>query len=310
MRIAIALAGLAIVAVLAFVLGKRHARRFQRAQRIHIDRFKLKRRHADIELEVFGSRAVVDAVREYARSHHVTTEEATGKARVYLREIVPKFNLLAYYRIGAPLARAIMHFLYRPVVERNPLREFNANAPKNAVVVYLINHRSNADYVLVAHMLFKFVSLSYAIGEWARVWPLNHLFKWFGGYFIRRRYREPLYHAILSSFVRTITKNGVTQGIFIEGGLSRDGAFQRPKLGMLDYIVTAKRDPSFTAPLTIIPTSINYDRVLEDRNLTDELLGRADRATRMEKLRTTSGFLFKNSLRSLFRRFKRYGYAV
>ena len=303
-------AAFAIVAVIAFVLGKRHARRFQRAQRIHIDRFKLKRRHADIELEVFGSRAVVDAIREYAKSHHVTTEEATRQAKTYLREIVPKFNLLAYYRIGAPLARAIMHFLYRPVVERNPLREFNESAPKGAVVVYLINHRSNADYVLVAHMLFKFVSLSYAIGEWARVSPLNHVFKWFGGYFVRRRYREPLYHAILSTFVQTITKNGVTQGIFIEGGLSRDGAFQRPKLGMLDYIVTAKRDPSFTAPLFFIPTAINYDRVLEDRNLTEELVGREDRSTKMEKLNTKLGFLFKNTLRSALKRFKRYGYAI
>ncbi len=310
MRIAIAVAAFAIVAAIAFLLGKRHARRFQRAQRIHIDRFKLKRRHADIELEVFGSRAVVDAVREYARSHHVSTEEAAGKARVYLREIVPKFNLLAYYRVGQPIARAIMHFLYRPVVERNPLREFSEKAPKGAVVVYLINHRSNADYVLVAHMLFKFVSLSYAIGEWARVWPLNHVFKWFGGYFVRRRYREPLYHAVLSTFVQTITKNGVTQGIFIEGGLTRDGAFQRPKLGMLDYIVTAKRDPSFTAPLFFIPTAINYDRVLEDRNLTEELVGKEDRSTKIDKLNTTLEFLFKNVLRSALKRFKRYGYAI
>jgi glycerol-3-phosphate O-acyltransferase len=310
MRIAIGLAAFAVAAAIAFLLGKRHARRFQRAQRIHIDRFKLKRRHADIELEVFGSRAVVEAIREYARSHHVTTEEAAGKARVYLREIVPKFNLLAYYRVGAPLARAIMHFLYRPVVERNPLREFSEKAPKGAVVVYLINHRSNADYVLVAHMLFKFVSLSYAIGEWARVWPLNHVFKWFGGYFVRRRYREPLYHAILSTFVQTITKNGVTQGIFIEGGLTRDGAFQRPKLGMLDYIVTAKRDPSFTAPLFFIPTAINYDRVLEDRNLTEELVGKEDRSTKVDKLNTTLEFLFKNILRSALKRFKRYGYAI
>jgi glycerol-3-phosphate O-acyltransferase len=310
MRVAIGVAAFAIVAGIAFLLGKRHARRFQRAQRIHIDRFKLKRRHADIELEVFGSRAVVDAIREYARSHHVSTEEAAGKARVYLREIVPKFNLLAYYRVGQPIARAVMHFLYRPVVERNPLKEFSEKAPKGSVVVYLINHRSNADYVLVAHMLFKFVSLSYAIGEWARVWPLNHVFKWFGGYFVRRRYREPLYHAVLSTFVQTITRNGVTQGIFIEGGLTRDGAFQRPKLGMLDYIVTAKRDPSFTAPLFFIPTAINYDRVLEDRNLTEELMGKEDRSTKGEKLNTTLGFLFKNTLRSAFKRFKRYGYAI
>jgi glycerol-3-phosphate O-acyltransferase len=288
----------------------RYARRFQHQRRIRIDRFKLKRRHADIELEVFGSRAVVDAVREHAKAHHVSTEEAMERARTYLREIVPKFNVLAYYRVGAPIARAIMHFLYRPVVEHKPLRDFNASAPRDAVVVYLINHRSNADYVFVAHMLFKFVSLSYAIGEWARIWPLNHVFKWFGGYFVRRRYREPLYHAVLASFVQTITRNGVTQGIFLEGGLTRDGAFQRPKLGMLDYIVTAKRDRSFTAPLFLIPTAINYDRVLEDRNLTEELMGREDRSTKGEKLRTTFGFLFRNTLRSALKRFKRYGYAV
>lgn len=310
LRIAVVLLALAVVATISFIFGKRYARRVQRSGKIRIDRFKLKRRHADIELEVFGSREVVSAIQHYSREHHVTTEQATKQARVYLREIVPKFNLLAYYRLGAPLASAIMHFLYRPVVERKPLRDFNESAPKGSVVVYVINHRSNADYVLVAHMLFKFISLSYAVGEWARVWPLNHLFKWFGGYFIRRRYREPLYHAVLSNFVQTITRNGVTQGIFLEGGLSRDGAFLKPKLGMLDYIVTSKRDPAFTAPLYLVPTAVNYDRVLEDRNLTEELLGKEDRSTKGEKLRTSFDFLFRNLLRSLMKRFKRYGYAI
>ena len=175
------LAGLAVVlaAALAFTVGKRHARKLQRARHIRIDRFKLKRRHADIELEVFGSREVVHAVQAYAKEHHVSTEEAMRQAKTYLREIVPKFNLLAYYRIGAPAARAIMNFFYRVVVERKPIRDFNARASKGTAVVYVINHRSNADYVLVAHMLFKFISLSYAVGEWARVWPLNHLFKWY-----------------------------------------------------------------------------------------------------------------------------------
>jgi len=310
MRLLGVLAAVLIVSAIALVFGKRHARRLQRQRRIHIDRFKLKRRHAEIELEVFGSREVVEAVRTYAKEHHVSVDEASKRAHQYLQEIVPKFNLLAYYRLGAPLARGIMHFLYRPVVEHKVLREFNATAPKGASVVYIINHRSNADYVLVAHMLFKFISLSYAVGEWARVWPLNHLFKWFGAYFIRRRYREPLYHAILSTFVRTITSNGVTQGVFIEGGLTRDGAFQKPKLGMLDYIVTAKRDAEFTSPLFLIPTAINFDRVLEDRNLTEELVSREDRRTKGEKLKTSFDFLFKGFFRGIFKRFKRYGYAV
>lgn len=290
-------------------LARRSARKLQRERHIRVDKFKLKRRHAEIELEVFGSREIVQAVQTYAKEHHVSIEEARAQARKYLQEIVPKFNLLAYYRIGAPVARAIMHFLYRVVVERKPIRDFTERS-KNAAVIYIINHRSNADYVLVAHMLFKFISLSYAIGEWARVWPLNHVFKWFGGYFVRRRYREPLYHAVLSKFVQTITKHGVTQGIFIEGGLTRDGAFQKPKLGMLDYLVSAKRDPEFTQPLYIIPTAVNYDRVLEDRNLTEELLGKEERSTRGEKLKTSLDFLFKGFFRGLFGRFKRYGYAI
>ena len=303
--------GVAVLLVAGVVaLGKRHARRLQRSRRIHVDRFKLKRRHADIDLEVFGSREVVQAVQAYAKEHRVTIDEATRRARGYLREIVPKFNLLAYYRVGAPIASGIMNFLYRVAVERKPLHDFNERAKKGTTVVYVINHRSNADYVLVAHLLFKFISLSYAVGEWARVWPLNHLFKWFGGYFVRRRYREPLYHAVLARFVQTITKNGVTQGIFIEGGLTRDGAFQKPKLGMLDYIVLAKNDPEYTAPLYLIPTAINYDRVLEDRNLTEELLGKEERSTKIEKLRTTADYLFKNFFRSIIRRFKRYGYAI
>ena len=310
MHFLIAFTVMAIVAVAIAAVAKRHARRLQRSRRIHIDRFKLKRRHAEIELEVFGSRDVVHAIQAYAKENHVAVDVAMKKAHQYLTEIVPKFNLLAYYRFGAPIARALLYFLYRVAVERKPLHDLDAKAPKGTVVVYIINHRSNADYLLVAHLLFKFISLSYAVGEWARVWPLNHLFKWFGGYFVRRRYREPLYHAILSRFVQTITRRGVTQGIFLEGGLSRDGAFQKPKLGMLDYIVGSKRDPEFTAPLLLIPTAINYDRVLEDRNLTDELRGKEDRAGRLEKLSTTSEFLFKNALRSVVRRFKRYGYAV
>src|SRR5437667_7992780 len=130
MRLLAALGAVLILAAVALVLGKRHARRFQRERRIHIDRFKLKRRHAAIELEVFGSREVVDAIRAHAREHHLSIEEASKRAHQYLQEIVPKFNLLAYYRFGAPIARAIMLFLYRPVVEHKVLREFNATAPK------------------------------------------------------------------------------------------------------------------------------------------------------------------------------------
>ncbi len=305
--LAAAVALLAIVATGA--LANRHARRLIHTRRIRIERFKLARKHEAIAEEVFASARVRAAIEESARERNATVAEAEQTARRYFREIVPKFNLLAYYRVGAPVARVLLNLLYRVVVNRGPVRRFFERSSRRGVVVYVINHRSNADYVLVAHMLFKFISRSYAVGEWARVWPLNHLFKWFGAYFIRRRFRDPLYHAVLSEFVATITRRGVTQGIFLEGGLTRDGGWQKPKLGMLDYIVGSKRDASFDEPLWLVSTAINYDRVLEDRVLTAELAG-APPGGRVERGVGTLLFVLKNAIRVVFGRFRRYGYAI
>ena len=44
-----------------------------------------------------------------------------------------------------------------------------------------------------------------------------------------------MYHAVLERYVQLITRNGVTQGIFPEGGLTRDGKLRPPKIGLLDY---------------------------------------------------------------------------
>lgn len=305
--VAVVLVALALVAG-AFL--NRHARDLVRTRKLRINRYKMRRKHAEIRLDVFGSPSVVEAVKKYAHDHKVSLEAAERQAKLYLFEIMPKFNLLAYYRFGGPVARAFLYLFYWVVVDREHIERLNREVEPDAVVVYVINHRSNVDYVLVAHMLFKFISLSYAVGEWARVWPLNHLFKWFGGYFIRRRFREPLYHTVLSQFVATITRAGVTQGVFLEGGLSRDGAFQKPKLGMLDYLVLAKRDARFSAPLYFVPTAVGYDRVIEDRNLSEELVGLEDRRSRWQKLTSSVDYLFSSLWRSFRGRFKRYGYAM
>ncbi|MEL6793944.1 MAG: glycerol-3-phosphate acyltransferase, partial [Pseudomonadota bacterium] len=62
------------------------------------------------------------------------------------------------------------------------------------------------------------------------------------------------------------TEGGVTQAIFPEGGLSRDGALASPKLGLLNYVVD-EFDPSGERDVLFIPVGLNYDRVLEDRLL-------------------------------------------
>jgi glycerol-3-phosphate O-acyltransferase len=184
--------------------------------------------------------------------------------------------------------------------------------PRDSVLVYLINHRSNADYVLVGYALAGQVAISYAVGEWARAFPLELVFKAFGAYFVRRRYREPLYHTVLERYVQLITRRGVTQGIFLEGGLTRDGKLRPPKIGLLDYVLGIAREPEYRSRLYVVPVAVNYDRVLEDRSLLLELAASEGRTrpSRVSQMVDVGRFLIWNIGRLLTRRWKRYGRAA
>jgi glycerol-3-phosphate O-acyltransferase len=175
-----------------------------------------------------------------------------------------------------------------------------------------MNHRSNADYVLLAYVLAGDVSISYAVGEWARAFPLEYVFKSFGSYFIRRRYREPLYHTVLEEYVQLITRNGVTQGIFPEGGLTRDGTLRPGKVGLIDYAISVARDATYARRLVIVPVALNYDRVLEDRSLLRELARRESgaRPSRLTQLNEVTRYIAWNLARVGTGRWKRYGRAA
>jgi len=239
-------------------------------------------------------------------AHGLSEQAVRRQVRKYLDEIIPHFNVLSYYKIGYNAAKILVNLLYKVSVDYQdePALE---QIPKRDVVVYLMNHRSNADYVVVAYVLARGVQVSYAVGEWARAWPLEYVFKSFGAYFIRRKFREPLYHTVLERYVQLITRNGVTQGIFPEGGLSLDGKLRPPKLGLLDYICRTVTDPTFDRDIWFVPVALNYDRVLEDRSLIRELITAGDRPSRLAQLGTVVSYLISNTARLLTGRLKRYG---
>jgi glycerol-3-phosphate O-acyltransferase len=112
---------------------------------------------------------------------------------------------------------------------------------------------------------------------------------------------------VLERYVQLITRGGVTQGIFPEGGLTRDGRLRPPKLGLLDYICRTVNDPAFTRDIWLVPVAINYDRVLEDRSLIRELVDEGRRPGRLSQLVTVSRYITRNVGRLLTGRLKRYG---
>ena len=261
--------------------------------------------------QLLGDPAIAAAVEDHARDSGQSVEQGWRKVDGYITEIVPFFNIIAYFRFGYTTGKALLNLFYKVSVHYED-RPSLVRLPRDAIVVYLMNHRSNADYVLVGYALAGQVAISYAVGEWARAFPLEPVFKAFGSYFVRRRYREPLYHAVLERYVQLITRHGVTQGIFLEGGLTRDGKLRTGKIGLLDYVLGIGRDPAYRDRLHIVPVAVNYDRVLEDRSLLRELAASEGRATpsRGTQMREVGKYVAWNLGRLASRRWRRYGRAA
>ncbi|HEV7591129.1 MAG TPA: 1-acyl-sn-glycerol-3-phosphate acyltransferase, partial [Longimicrobium sp.] len=231
---------------------------------IEIPQFNLTRRQVLIDRLMYDPR-VQEAAEAFAREQQMPREVVMERVGRYAREIVPAFNAYLYFRIGYWAARRMARLLYRVRLGWSDEAGL-AGIAKGSTVVFVMNHRSNMDYVLVGYLASKRAALSYAVGEWARVWPLQALIRSMGAYFVRRDSGDELYRRVLERYVWMATSSGVTQAVYPEGGLTRDGRLRRPRLGLLDYILRAF-DPRGERDLVFIPVGINYDRTLEDRTL-------------------------------------------
>ena len=275
--------------------------------RLKIPPFKLARRRQLIEQLMFDPE-VLKAVEDEAKARNEPKSVAHARARRYAREIIPSFSAYAYFRIGASLAKRLSTSLYR--VRVGAFDEATLyQVPDDASVVFVINHRSNMDYVLVTYLVSANSALSYAVGEWAQVWMLQSLIRAMGGYFVRRDSSNVLYRKVLARYVHMATASGVAQAVFPEGGLTRDGALRPPKLGILSYMVS-HFDPQGPRDIIFVPVGLNYDRVLEDR-----IQVAAAATPKGEKPRFTFnplvlvGWLLRSLWLRLRGRWYRYGYA-
>lgn len=267
--------------------------------------FRLMRRQDQVIRLIYDPQ-VMEAVTEYAQSEGVPYNVAFEKARSYAREIVPGFSTATYFGFAIRVARQLSRGFYRVRLGHSDATTLRQIDPK-AAVIFVINHRSNMDYVLVTWLAADRSALSYAVGEWARVWPLKALIRAMGAYFIRRRYSNPLYRAVLARYVQTSVREGVTQAMFPEGGLSLDGRVGAARLGLLSYIARAF-DPLQERDVVFVPVALNYDRVLEDR----VLLAAQESGARRFRVRApvAFGFVLRVAWQKMRGTFRHFGYAA
>jgi glycerol-3-phosphate O-acyltransferase len=309
----IALAGWAVLGRLVlpgarWILRRRVNRVLEQVEarlKIRIPPFKLTKRDVLIE-RLLDDPQVQEAAQAEERETGVSSSVVRRRIETYAREIVPQFNAYLYFRIGYAIARWVGRSLYRVRLGYSDEKGLAAIDP-NSTVVFLINHRSNMDYILVSYLAAEKAALSYAVGEWARIWPLQALIRSMGAYFVRRNSKDPLYRKVLERYVAMATAAGVTQAVFPEGGLSREGKLRAPKLGILDYMVRSF-DPS-GRDIAFIPVGINYDRVFEDRSFLVELDTAQPRPKAGRSASNALKFVVRNLSLMARNKWHRFGYA-
>src|SRR5574341_271023 len=270
--------------------------------RIGIRPFQRTRRQALIH-RLMTDPKVQRAAEEYAREHGVPLNTAMHRVERYARETVPAFNAYLYFRIGYWLGKRLAQLLYRVRLGYVDAENL-ARVEPDSTVVFVMNHRSNMDYVLAGYLAADQTALSYAVGEWARIWPLSALLRWMGAYFVRRNSKDELYRRVLERYIVMATEAGVPQAVFPEGGLTRDGLIREPRLGVLDYMLRGFR-LSGERDLVFVPLGINYDRVLEDRTLLRE----GPRVAKGAAMWNTLRFAWHNARLMLHSEWHRFGYA-
>ncbi len=278
-----------------------------RRLRLELPPFKLNRRQVLIDRLIYDPQ-VLEVAHQWSQEHHVPPAIAVERVRRYATEICPSFNAYMYFRVGNALARGLVRLLYWVRVAYADKQAFLAIAPRSSLV-FVINHRSNMDYLLASYMAVHHAALSYAVGEWARVWPIQQLIRSMGAYFVRRNSGDELYRKVLARYVQMAVEGGIVQAVFPEGGLSRDGHLRSPKLGLIDYMVRSF-DVQQERDIVFIPVGVNYDRVLEDRSL---LLSASDDYIppgALTAMRNTLSFVAKNVLLRLRNEWRRFGYAA
>ncbi len=272
---------------------------------LRIPSFKLTRREVLIDRLTYHDR-VISMIDELANERDMPRDALMRDVQIYAREIVPAFNAILYFKAAYWLAKRLVHGLYRVrlgFADDTAL----ADLPESSSVVFVMNHRSNMDYILATYLAAERTALSYAVGEWARIWPLQQLIRAMGGYFVRRDSGDPLYRRVLEVYVQMAAEGGVPQAIFPEGKLSRDGKLAPPRMGLLGYLVRGF-DPNTEKDIVFIPVGINYDRVLEDRSLL-RYAQKLPKQSLLYTMRKSGSFIFKNVWQAITGKRYRYGYA-
>lgn len=215
-----------------------------------------------------------DVARYLSGSHGLTGDAARERVITYLEELRTTQRYELYRALEYPLY-PILRKIER-VVEGV---EHAVDAEKKHRLVYASNHRSHLDYLVELLVVDDAGIRPPIIAAGINLFggPLGLINRHVTGALpIRRNTKDPAYHITLKAYVGELLRK---HDLFFypEGGRSYSGEIKTLKTGLLGAVVQ-----SGVTNITIVPTAIAYDLVLEDHILARQGKKRGQRPFRRE----------------------------
>ncbi|VVC29513.1 Hypothetical protein CINCED_3A006445 [Cinara cedri] len=179
--------------------------------------------------------------------------------------------------MGYMLIKILKTKLQGLYVNEHKLITMKSNFNKTPVI-FVPSHRSYQDFILMAFICFHYnIEIPYvaAAMDFKDMKIMGNILKQCGAFFLHRgkNSQDDVYRSVLNTYIKhLITRESSPLQFFMEGTRSRSNKSVVPKLGILKCIYNTLTNND-VEDITIIPISINYDYLLEDKLFCYELIG-------------------------------------
>lgn len=247
-----------------------------RTRDVPLYKYNKPRSPVQINEHVLKSDRVKYAVEKVSEESGLPLSDVMKEAEEIVNEMAHTFRLGVIRGFAIFLVKVMKQLFQRIYVNEEGIQKVR-DALKEYPVLLMPSHRSYLDFLLMSYVFFHY-DLPLPVIAAAMDFMGMKFFGWLlrnsGAFYIRRSFGDDqLYWAVFTEYVQTHLCNGdCPVEFYVEGTRSRTQKSLSPKFGML----TASLEPYFKAhmpDIMILPVSISYDRVLEEKLYAYELLG-------------------------------------
>jgi glycerol-3-phosphate O-acyltransferase len=252
----------------------------------------MKKTTARIQDEILRSPRVRGHIEHYAATKGIPYSKAEVVARKQLQKLCAKQSLFVIDVMHRFLTWMWSRMYDGVVLDKEGLERVR-EAARDASLVLLPSHKSHIDYLVLSDQLYAHAMMPplIAAGENLSFFPLGSLLRRGGAYFIRRSFHgDSLYPVLVQAYMRKLIAEGFTVEFFLEGGRSRTGKSLPPKYGLLSMVVDSATKLRQTK-VKLVPISIGYERIIEERSFVHELSGGDKQSENMGGLIKSTGVL-------------------